>query len=627
MPADERLKVIFKSVFVRDDSDVFGDGEFYFIASVGGVAVGNPKRIFKAVENTTIALPEAEWSQVVNVRGQNTLVVSFHGKEQDLISDDDLGTIRHTLRFPYSQQVFRHSTRFFILEWHVELASQGRFGRHAPADIFACRQEPGAVSCTTVSGARVAARLEFHPVIPVPKPPPATVLPARPAGLSGAPDPNPNDHNIAIAPNSPINAIHNPAVIPILGPPNAAPAGPHTPDDLDRANWVNTRNAARIEYTYYQPATLNLVNDDPRLEWTVVSLAGGGAAKFLRSDGSVSATALGPRVMVYGTAAGEVRLEARFKGALCATYRALVLQVKRVPCRCNILNGPTPDSTPRADPAEVKNHVDLANRFLRQLGIELTLDTNPHRSHGAHATAIPGIFRINVPRGRTRHLADTNWATLRNYRPNVMNFAYIFSDDAGNLGAATDFPASLAGASVSDPPAGTPGAAASPSTSWRRPTGVGVGADATTTSVVMNVIGARQRAGHPQLFAMYVSDGNGGARVPANNHKTLARQREYANTMAHEFGHILNLGHRVEGVPETAPGRGDQRDMTAADAPATLNAGGIYWDGLLHPPHENVMQWWDPASIAQDFDIIQARAVQRSPLVVAAPSMAPAVPP
>ena len=49
--------------------------------------------------------------------------------------------------------------------------------------------------------------------------------------------------------------------------------------------------------------------------------------------------------MVYGTAAGEVRLEVRYQGALFGSFRALVLQMKRVPCRCNILNGPTPDST------------------------------------------------------------------------------------------------------------------------------------------------------------------------------------------------------------------------------------------------------------------------------------------
>jgi hypothetical protein len=205
-----------------------------------------------------------------------------------------------------------------------------------------------------------------------------------------------------------------------------------------------------------------------------------------------------------------------------------------------------------------------------------------------------------------------------------MNFAYIHSDRRRNLGAATDYPANNEGAQITDPPTGTAGTQANPSTSWIRPTGVGIGADATTASVRMNLIAARQRAGHPQLYAMYVTDACGGAMVPANNHQTPARQREYAGTMAHEFGHILNLGHRVEGVPETAPGAGDQRDMTAADAAATLNVGGIYWDGLLHPPHENVMHWRDPSTIAQDFDIIQARAVHRSPLVVAAPSMAPA---
>jgi hypothetical protein len=83
---------------------------------------------------------------------------------------------------------------------------------------------------------------------------------------------------------------------------------------------------------------------------------------------------------------------------------------------------------------------------------------------------------------------------------------------------------------------------------------------------------------------MYVTDANGAPGV-------LANDQAYANTIAHEFGHNLNLGHRVD------------------------SAGSPFNDGVNHPPGENVMHWNNPPALAQDFDIVQARAVFRSPLV------------
>lgn len=616
MPADERVKVIFRHVFVRDDSDFFGDGEFFFDATVGGTAVGD-HRIFRAVEGRSIRLPEAVWSTVINVRTLSRLVVRFRATEEDIISDDHLGIVQHTLRLPFRQTrfAFRHGTSFFLLDWEVELAVRGRFGHHAPTDIFATRQNTGSVTCTTVSGSRFRARMEFHPVRPVPSTPPAIAVPARPAFPAGTASET-NTGGTAVAANSPINVIPNPAVVPILGAPSTAPAGPHGNAALDAANWANPRSCARIEFTSYTPQSLNFTDNDARLTWRAVPVTGGNVG-FLGPP-------RGRRILVFGTAAGEVRLECRFKGALFGTYRALVASIRRIPCRCNILNGTTADSTPRATPNDVKNHVDIANRFMRQMGLELTLDTSTARTNGATATGIPGIFRIRVPRGRTRRAsqASIDRATHMNHRPSVMNFAYIHSDRVGNLGAANDFPNSTAPAAAGARPQITD--SGTPSTSWVRPTGVGVGADATTGPVVMQLIAGIQRPAHPNLFAMYVTDGNGGAVLPVGNHATPARQREYANTMAHEFGHILNLGHRVEGVAATATTA--SRDMTSADAPATLSAGGIFWDGLIHPPHENVMHWRDPSTTAQDFDIIQAKGARLSPLVVAAPAIAPATP-
>lgn len=161
-----------------------------------------------------------------------------------------------------------------------------------------------------------------------------------------------------------------------------------------------------------------------------------------------------------------------------------------------------------------------------------------------------------------------------------MNFAYIHSDAAGVLGAGEDYPASGAGATISDN--GTP------STSWISPTGIDP--DGAAVNQTMTLLPARIRLSPPGvnantgLYTMYVTDGNGDPTTPAG-------MQNYANTMIHELGHVLNLGHRVD------------------------TGGSPFNDGLNFPPGENIMHWNNPWNIAQDFDIIQARAVRRSPLV------------
>jgi hypothetical protein len=170
-----------------------------------------------------------------------------------------------------------------------------------------------------------------------------------------------------------------------------------------------------------------------------------------------------------------------------------------------------------------------------------------------------------------------------------MNFAYVHSEVSGVLGAATDFPSSNAPAAAGVRPTITD--SRTPSTSWITPSGILP--DAAAGAVAMQLIVGIQRAGHPLLYAMFVTDTHGDPSV-------LAIQQNYANTIIHEFLHILNLGHRVEG-----PGAGG----------VGLVAGGIFWDGLSHPPQENLMHWNAPGSIAQDIDIIQALGARQSPLV------------
>ncbi len=557
---NEKIKVIFKRVYVINDGDWFGSGEFYFDAHVDGNQVGNIDLDFDAIEQHWIDLPEADWSAEVDVSGRDagSVVVSFHVKDRDLFWDDEMGSVTATLRPPWRQGLRRTRTENFILEWEVQLFAAGSFGEHPPAEVFACRDQPGGISCTTVSGHSFKVRMEFDEVRPTP---PVASLPARPAWVVSPPAPTVNGGAITapIAPGSSLNTVPNPPVIPLL----AAAA-------------ATANNTAIIEYTYFWPPSMNFTDNDARLVWSVVSLSGGAAVAFFNNVNT------GRKILIYGTTAGEVRLEVRYQGALLASYRAVVAAVKQIPCRFNILNGP-PGAIPRSRPADVNDHLSIANVWLYQLGLQLVLDTNPSVSDGAVASAIPGIFRIRVSKGTTADFAVAGFAraTRLNFRPNVMNFAYVFSDHAGNLGAATDYPASNAGGTIADN--GTP------STSLISP--CGIPPDGAATPQNLTLLAARTRpapAGHPNqwqgLFSMYVTDGCGD---PTN----LNDQQTYATTIVHEFGHILNLCHRVD------------------------QAGSPFNDGLNYPPDENVMHWVNPWTIAQDFDIIQAKAVRQSPLM------------
>jgi hypothetical protein len=370
-----------------------------------------------------------------------------------------------------------------------------------------------------------------------------------------------------VAPGDALNVIANPAVIPILTAAEAAEVGAE-------------ERAARIEFTYYRPDTLAFANDDQRLEWSAVSLSGGGNARFLGSD-------RGLRALAYGTAAGQVRLEVRFQGALFATYRAVVAEVKQIPFRVNILRGPNVHSRPRSNAAQIRDHIAIANRFLRQIGLELVPDTNTSVTNNAHATDEDGIFQINVSAGVTRNVSGNYPTASRlNMRANVLNIAYVHSIAAPAgwtiWGRGTDIGGNNAAVVGAD---GVPRISDSgiPTTSWYRAAGFGCGIPPDVNPDPANpprvaVFPRHQRNNPANLFALLITNGNGDPQ---------ADQLQYGKTVAHELGHVLTLRHRTGAGP----------------------------DGLDYPPQQNIMCQSQPPMMAQDFDIIQAIAVRGSGLV------------
>jgi hypothetical protein len=79
---------------------------------------------------------------------------------------------------------------------------------------------------------------------------------------------------------------------------------------------------------------------------------------------------------------------------------------------------------------------------------------------------------------------------------------------------------------------------------------------------------------------MCITNQSGDPDFPGN-------QLTYGSTIAHELGHVLNLHHRNVGGPDRLDG----------------------------PPDQNIMHPDEDADYAQDFDIIQTRAVHQSQLV------------
>jgi hypothetical protein len=200
----------------------------------------------------------------------------------------------------------------------------------------ACREPHGSATCTTVAG--VAVRMEIYEV---------TTLTTF-------------DHT------DPINKIKNPSGLVIYA------------DDQ-----VTENTCAIFEITRYIPASLNITEDDPLVEWKITSL--GGQAKFFKNDNK------GKKVRVYGTQAGEILLEADYGWMNTAKIRVNVVDLKQVSFRVSRIKSGAFEPTPSIQ--DIKKHIRIANIYLRQVGIKLVPDTSSEvaSSKGNPKVGDPGI--------------------------------------------------------------------------------------------------------------------------------------------------------------------------------------------------------------------------------------------
>lgn len=559
-------QVAFRSPFTR------GPEQMRFTATVDGVAFGPVGGFSRSCDNrSVVALPDFNTLLDLDARPIENGKPKAVDVELTIQSDEPGGsrviTLRHSFRYPFFARNGSTTHVSAIMSWRFEqeLSLIGPDGLMDPfADL--CRESPDGPMESTLGSPETRIHVEAHPVLPhrggcTPR------RPAFPPGTPSAFTAQGGARRVDLA-NGEQNVIWNPAVIPIM----------------PRGTTLDATNCSRFKVTYYRPDTLNLLEaGDDRLEWRVQPLTNGEATFFGPVNGRVCS--------LHGVREGEVMLELRYRGAVVTVYRALVAPLISIPSRMTILHVAATDPAytnaadaamrPNVTPAMVAGHLTLANKYWWQAGISLyrsrstTIGRLPAGVTAANiaATAYRGVFIAQVPAALTINIGGNEGDVgSLNAIDLVANFTYgISTADGTTLGEAC-LRETQGRATIND--SGTP------STSWARPSGVPPDSSAGTQTMNLRQNGVYNATlgGVHNLYAMYL-----------RNH---ASRFEYVNTLAHELGHILNLGHR---------------GGTAATPPAVD-------DGLHWPQEENIMHANNPSTIAQDIDIIQAKAARASKL-------------
>ena len=640
-----KIKVRLVSMEVLDDSDwLWGAGEWHLHATADGRPIGSPATEFAVRSGDAVTLAEASWSTIVDVSAKapgSFVEVKLKVIEHDFLSKDNLGEVKARIAYPFSNPDlnvnllspllsggwFFSDYRCYRAHFKITIAEEFATAETTgPTAVPVRRNAAGNVSdFSTIKGTAFTPRVEVCPVVPVPAPPAhMPTRPVMPVGLAAGVVPV--AAQVTAAPSAPtLNALPNPPLIPIL---DAA--------DPDLAN-----RAARLALTYYEPGNL----DTSKIHWKVLS----GPAQIVGSRN-------GPEIRVRGTgnaadtmAEFEVRWESD-TGPVLATYRAWVGKLGTIPYRVNFLNGTSgnwPTSTIMSS-AEAHAIMQVVRAIVYQAGIIMVPDPTVTVSDGA--TLFPpgnadGIYQMTV--SSNTHTRNVNHdiisrATRYNFRPGVLNFAFVHSTSQTNA-AAVDRNGIAGVASKtqvfngkSHYAAGGTGSTkqldGSPSTSWIKPSGIPSDAKgvmqtlktieptdrvAQATTMDKSYVTARNTALVPftaammgRLYACHcpvVWGRNWLVAVPPALAPVMTNAQYTWNcgiNLAHELGHILGLAHRGSGWSATAPLSGDGMDCA--------NQNGVM---AGHPWSENIMTYGYGLAtpLAHDIDLIQASVVRAHP--------------
>lgn len=473
-----------------------------------------------------------------------------------------IGSVKYTLRKYWRQQDRLLSSTFFSVKIDTTPVLFNR-PMHA-SDVVGCRTTNGRSVCYTVTNNVLDKWVEACEVLPLPS---VAGWPKRPVLVAGRAAREQTLGELATPTiGTPVNGLWNPPIIPLV----PAPGG----TDL-----------ATVAITHWRSAHGVL----PLNEITWHQVAGSGAVRFSPNE----RCDVRGHVKVHGTRQGEVTLQARHNGVALTVYRAMVEPIVKLACRVTMLYHPTTGRGrkiflgPWSSPANVRQHIAIANVYLRQLGVELVLDPDVsrcrRRSHGATAArGEPAIHVIrNARRADTWRQSNHDKVAKFNSVPGVINLQYVHSykRSLSAIGLGISFPTNASSPSISD--SGTP------SSSWWSATGIPPDGPPARTVTMRVAAGRNTDSG---LVVCSIADTMADPTRDAWMH---------GQTIAHEVGHLLGLHHRCSA-----------RGARAAVAKR-------FPDGVRFPPARNVM-FDGTTRLALDFDYLQAKAVRQSRLLTMA---------
>lgn len=581
------IKIFVPQVTVLDRRS---HGEWSFSATAKhlpsnrGENFGNPVAEHEARSRATILIEG--FSLDMTIAPDDTRIeISFAGCDHAGMGTRDLGKVSVILNTPILHGYdlsLRSSAGLFQARVVVQVTRDTVRGM---GQITTITSTQGGRSYNTIHDGMQSRLVHICPVIPVPW---VTGIPLPPRGVAVLRGTDPETLHIGARAGR-LNALVNPAVIPVLDPSQA---------------WFDSR-VARIRITQYRPRDMNL----RKLVWKAVTdnirFFDGGAGKTeVKGVDSREVKAYGvPRGSNDAMGTIEVRWDEPGQ-PLLAVYRAWVGRARYLHYRANIIKcgrgaiGGVPVQNPTVTVAKVRNRLAFNAILLWQVGIRLVPDPDETCYNGAVSKG-NGVFEVSLSANQTFNMnpdaSDANYyPTILNQREGIINICYIHSHSGGN-------PSGLARDRMRSPASTTAPQGGSPSTSWVFPTGVYPDGDGRT--IRMLTMGPSTR--RPDTQRSLAGDGDLGHACGLTIADWAANISD-ANTEAHEIGHVLGLHHRGSGGYDPAAAMQPSVDQVN-------HLSGPY-AGKGHPWDENIMSY-SAYDRAQDFDLIQAKVMRKHPLL------------
>ncbi len=356
-----------------------------------------------------------------------------------------------------------------------------------------------------------------------------------------------------------LNSISNPSGIPILDP-----------------KTLNAENA-KVTCASIVPSAKTQEDLQTVVTWTIRGvdddLVKSGKAQFWDTKTNVAVDTVtgtlgdtannGNGIFVFGNQEGRVVVEVHLgkdkDGEIIASYEAIVVSIKKVPFRVQLLYNGT-DGAKTRTLEDAKAHIAVANIYLRQIGIELVPDSDADYQPKDNRTApLPGKDNVGYFFNKdadAQILQKANFdkvvaATKYGHHPGVVQIVYIQSiSDENTYGATTNHPDNM-----------------------YSKTGVKdkfvrfEGQD--PEELTMNVAEGKIDKDNPELWGFAIANLSGDPKEDVGT---------YGHTIAHELLHVLGLEHRSADADEDRMPVPDANKLRAQYRKNLIYKVGLYAD-------------------------------------------------